>query len=91
MQLFIRHTTHYRFDQPIAHGLQQLRLKPRSGPGQSVIDWRMTLGGAQVEVEYEDQNGNRTVRGKSKLRIVQGLSGRIAASCRSGSIAIRLS
>ncbi len=60
MQLFIRHTTHYRFDQPGAHGLQQLRLKPRSGPGQSVIDWNMTLGGAQVEVEYEDQNGNRT-------------------------------
>lgn len=60
MQLFIRHTTHYRFDQPVAHGLQQLRLKPRSGPGQSVIDWQMTLGGAHLEVEYEDQNGNRT-------------------------------
>jgi len=60
MQLFIRHTTHYRFDEPVAYGLQQLRLKPRSGPGQSVIDWQMTLNGAEVGVEYEDQNGNRT-------------------------------
>lgn len=60
MQLAIRHTTHYRFDQPVIHGLQQLRLKPRSSPGQAVIDWRMTLEGAQVEVEYEDQNRNRT-------------------------------
>lgn len=60
MQLAIRHTTHYRFDRPVVHGLQQLRLKPRSSPGQAVIDWRMTLEGAQVEVEYEDQNRNRT-------------------------------
>lgn len=60
MQLAIRHTTHYRFDQPVVHGLQQLRLKPRSGPGQSVIDWQMTLEGAQVEVEYDDQHRNRT-------------------------------
>ena len=61
MQLFIRHTTHYRFEQPVAHGMQQLRLKPRSGPGQSVIDWSMTLDGARVEVEYDDQNDNCTM------------------------------
>ena len=60
MQLAIRHTTHYRFDRPVVHGLQQLRLKPRSQPGQAVIDWHMTLEGARVEVEYEDQNRNRT-------------------------------
>lgn len=60
MQLAIRHTTHYRFDQPVVHGLQQLRLKPRSDPGQAVIDWRMTLEGARVEAEYEDQHRNRT-------------------------------
>lgn len=59
MQLAIRHTTHYHFDQPVAHGLQQLRLKPRSEPGQSVIDWKMTLAGACEEVEYEDQHRNR--------------------------------
>ena len=60
MQLAIRHTTHYRFDQPVAHGLQQLRLRPRSEPGQAVINWSMNLDGARVEVEYEDQNRNRT-------------------------------
>lgn len=60
VQLAIRHTTHYQFDEPVIHGLQQLRLMPRSDQGQTVIDWRMTLEGAQVEVEYDDHNGNRT-------------------------------
>lgn len=60
MQLAIRHTTHYQFDQPVVRGLQQLRLKPRSDHGQAVIDWRMTLDGACLEVEYEDQHRNRT-------------------------------
>ena len=60
MQLAIHHTTHYRFDKPMVHGLQQLRLKPRSDPGQAVIDWSMSLEGARVEVEYDDQNRNRT-------------------------------
>lgn len=60
MQIAIRHTTHYRFDQPVTHGLQQLRLKPRSEPRQAVIDWSMSLEGARIEAEYEDQNRNRT-------------------------------
>lgn len=60
MQLAIRHSTHYRFDRPVAHALQQLRLKPRSLPGQAVIDWQMELVGARVELEYDDQHRNRT-------------------------------
>ena len=30
MRIAIRHTTRYRFDQPPAHGLQRLRLRPKS-------------------------------------------------------------
>jgi transglutaminase-like putative cysteine protease len=60
VRLSIRHTTHYRFEKPVAHGVQQLRLKPRSSPGQAVVDWRMELEGAIVEAEYEDHHRNRT-------------------------------
>lgn len=61
MQLAIRHTTHYRFDQPVARGLQQLRLTPRSLPGQAVIDWHMDISGARVELEYDDEHRNCTM------------------------------
>jgi transglutaminase-like putative cysteine protease len=60
MQIAIRHTTHYRFDRPLVYGIQQLRLRPQSDAGQSVIDWHITLTGAQIEAEYEDQNRNST-------------------------------
>lgn len=60
MRLIIRHLTRYTFDEPVSHGLQRLRLTPKSTSGQSVIDWTMTLDGASREAEYEDQNHNRT-------------------------------
>lgn len=60
MRLSIRHTTHYRFDSPIGHGLQRLRLTPKSTHGQHVHAWRMDYVGARFEAEYEDQHQNRT-------------------------------
>ena len=60
MQLSIRHTTRYRFGQPASHGLQRLRLRPKSTHGQQVIAWAMQLEGARLEAEYEDQHGNHT-------------------------------
>ncbi len=60
MRLSIRHTTRYAFTRPIAHGLQRLRLQPKSTHGQRVIDWRMELEGARFEVEYDDHYANRT-------------------------------
>lgn len=59
MRLAIRHVTRYEFAQPVALGLQRLRLKPKSTHGQSVIDWDMTLDGAKTEAEYDDHHGNR--------------------------------
>lgn len=58
MRLAIRHTTRYRFDQPVAHALQRLRLTPKATQGQAVIDWTMTFTSARRELEYEDQHHN---------------------------------
>jgi transglutaminase-like putative cysteine protease len=60
MRLRIEHTTRYEFARPVAHGLQRLRLTPKSTQGQKVLDWTMQLDGAVLEVEYEDHNHNRT-------------------------------
>ena len=61
MRLSVRHTTHYRFSEPVAHGLHRLRLRPKSTHGQQVIDWSMDLDGAKAEVAYEDQHHNATM------------------------------
>ena len=61
MRLGIEHTTRYEFSQPVAHGLQRLRLTPKNTQGQKVLSWNMELIGARLEVEYDDHNHNRTV------------------------------
>lgn len=58
MRLAIRHTTTYRFREPVVHALQRLRLIPKSTQGQQIIDWRMEYESARREFEYEDQHHN---------------------------------
>ncbi len=58
MRLAISHTTRYRFTQPVAHGVQRLRLTPKATQGQKIIDWRMEYQGAREELAYDDQNHN---------------------------------
>lgn len=58
MRLSIRHSTTYRFDEPVIHALQRLRLTPKATQGQSIIDWTMTYDNAKHELEYDDQNYN---------------------------------
>jgi transglutaminase-like putative cysteine protease len=58
MRLAIRHTTLYRFHVPAAHGLQRLRLTPKSTQGQHIVEWSMTYRGAREELAYDDQNFN---------------------------------
>jgi transglutaminase-like putative cysteine protease len=60
VRLTVHHVTHYNFDRPVSRGLQRLRLTPKSTSGQHILDWKMTLDGARLEAEYEDQNHNRT-------------------------------
>jgi transglutaminase-like putative cysteine protease len=59
MRLAIDHTTHYQFSDPVAHGLQRLRLTPKVSAGQKILRWNMEFEGAARQVEYEDQNANR--------------------------------
>ena len=58
MRLAIRHTTRYRFADPVAHGLQRLRLTPKETQGQAIIAWSMEYEGAREELTYDDQNHN---------------------------------
>ena len=58
MRLAISHTTRYRFDAPVVHGLQRLRLTPKNTQGLQVIDWRMDYAGGRAQLSYDDQNCN---------------------------------
>lgn len=58
MRLSIRHTTTYRFQDPVVHALQRLRLTPKETQGQSIVEWNMTYENAKCELEYDDQNFN---------------------------------
>lgn len=58
MRLAIRHTTRYRFAEPIAFGIQRIRLTPKETQGQKIIHWQMTFAGAREEFSYDDQNHN---------------------------------
>lgn len=58
MRLAIRHSTRYRFVDPVKHGLQRLRLTPKHTQGQTIIDWSMEYVGAKEELSYDDQNFN---------------------------------
>ncbi|MFN4135289.1 MAG: transglutaminase domain-containing protein [Novosphingobium sp.] len=58
MRLAIDHTTHYVFSEPVSHGLQRLRLKPKCSSGQRVLEWNMHFDGAHMQVEYDDANHN---------------------------------
>ncbi len=61
MHLSILHTTSYSYSGPVAHGLQQLRLTPKSRMGQSVLAWRTTVEGGRRELDYDDHNMNQVV------------------------------
>lgn len=58
MKLSIRHTTRYRFSEPVVHALQRLRLKPKSTQGQKILDWTMSYENATPELDYDDQHFN---------------------------------
>ena len=58
MRLSIRHTSRYRFDEPVIHALQRLRLTPKATQGQRIVSWTMNHENAALELEYEDQHHN---------------------------------
>lgn len=58
MRISIQHQTHYRFDQPVWHGVQRLRLTPRDCAMQKVLGWQLSVEGGAIECSYEDHNRN---------------------------------
>lgn len=58
MRLSISHITEYQFDQPVHYALQRLKLRPKDGAGQKVIDWVLTVDGGRVEAEHDDPHNN---------------------------------
>ena len=59
MRVTIDHTTTYRFAEPIAGGLQELRLTPRDNRGQRVESWTIEVDGGSHEVDFADHHANR--------------------------------
>lgn len=59
MRLAIRHISRFQFDEHVSHALQRLRLRPPSGPGQTVRAWQVTIDGVEPTVGYADGLGNR--------------------------------
>ncbi|WP_417774014.1 transglutaminase family protein [Stappia sp.] len=59
MRLVVKHVTRYRYDQPIAHMVQQLRLTPPDMPAQKVRSWRVEVPGYSKAPFYTDAFGNR--------------------------------
>lgn len=60
MLLNISHTTHYTYDEPVRYALQKVRLRPLSNGQQTVVDWKLSINGGEVEASYLDHYGNQT-------------------------------
>ncbi|MFU8881464.1 MAG: transglutaminase family protein [Rhodobacterales bacterium] len=58
MRLKISHVTTYSYDAPDHYALLQLRMTPRSGHGQKVIDWTSTITGGTKQLSFADQFNN---------------------------------
>jgi len=58
MRLAIRHTTRFERDDNAPYVMQRLRLRPQSGPGQTVRAWQVTIDGIEPELGYVDGLGN---------------------------------
>lgn len=60
MRLKITHVTKYTYDEPVHYALQQLRLVPRSGHGQQVLEWSTSITGGTKQLYFDDQFVNHT-------------------------------
>jgi transglutaminase-like putative cysteine protease len=58
MLLNIKHATTYNYGIPAIYALQQLRVRPHSNESQSVIDWSVSLSGAEAQTSFTDEHGN---------------------------------
>lgn len=60
MRLTVRHTTRYRFEEPVRGVVQSLRLWPCNCASQKVLRWDVATEGALRGAEFIDGAGDRT-------------------------------
>lgn len=75
MRLAIRHISRFEFNDNALYALQRLRLRPQTGPGQTVRAWQVTIDGVEPGLTYSDGLGNRVdlvrhERGRPEIVIV---------------------
>jgi transglutaminase-like putative cysteine protease len=58
MHLSIQHITEYQFDKPVHYALQRLKLRPKDGAGQTILNWQLMIEGGRVEAEQDDPHNN---------------------------------
>jgi len=61
MRLKVIHRTSYAYEKPLSYGLQELRLTPKTRPGQTVLSWTTKIEGGQREVEFDDHHMNHVM------------------------------
>ena len=61
MRLKVFHRTSYSYERPLSYGLQELRLTPKSRPGQQVLSWDTRIEGGRREVEFDDHHMNHVM------------------------------
>ena len=76
MLLKIRHETKYLHAAPVSYGLMELRMQPREHAIQKVIDWNISLEGAEEQLRFSDQHRNEVV-----LAAYQGQPHEITIAC----------
>ena len=59
MRLKVNHATRYKFDPPMRGLVQSLRLWPSVFEGQTVIDWSVTVEGAEIGAAFRDGAGDK--------------------------------
>ncbi|MCB1456735.1 MAG: transglutaminase family protein [Nitratireductor sp.] len=59
MRIRISHTTAYHYEEPVRHGVQELRLTPAEIASQHVVDWKIECPGIEGAASYFDAFGNR--------------------------------
>ena len=68
MRLSITHTTTYRYDEPVAYGLHELRLIPQSGPSQMVESWDTQIAAGRRQVRFSRVGCYRDRRRRHRYR-----------------------
>jgi transglutaminase-like putative cysteine protease len=61
MNIQVRHSTTYTYDNPGSHLVQRMHLTPQNSASQQVLDWTIEAPGIESALKYEDAFGNITL------------------------------